>query len=152
MRVGEHKTTFSSKSNKNTLSNRYSVNKDESSLDESKNILDMVNEEDSSYRSIRVNPKVSDASLLNSQRSLKASHKTLGGFCTYETLAKLVVLFDLLIFTLYLTFFIVYLYCRFNYSTKNENDQRRILQIGYIVLKVFFGFSSEFIDNDREND
>jgi len=43
-----------------------------------------------------------------------------------------------------MAFFTVYLFARYKYNRKEEDDRKPILQIGYVVLKVFFGFSEKF--------
>jgi hypothetical protein len=63
---------------------------------------------------------------------------------SWETFAKLVVVLDVLLFLLYISFFTVYLYARFKYTRTVKDDRKPILLIGYTVLRVFFGFSDEF--------
>jgi uncharacterized SAM-binding protein YcdF (DUF218 family) len=63
---------------------------------------------------------------------------------SWESFAKLVVVLDFLLFLIYMAFFTVYLFARYKYTSREADDRKPILQIGYVVLKVFFGFSEKF--------
>ena len=130
------------------MSNQYSVNNDDDPTDDSKskNILDMVHEDDSYVDSTlkrKAQVKVSSASSELSSHSLSKSHEVVRGV-SWESFVKLVVVLDLLLFFIYISFFVVYLFARFKYNRKNDDDRKPILQIGYVVLRVFFGFSEYF--------
>ena len=116
-----HRTTIS---NKNTLSNKFSVNQDPDASEDSKsrNILDMV-QEDESYNdtgkfkkkpSAQVKRSMSNSDI--SMRSYKKAHYLFKG-CSFESLAKVVVVFDFLFLFLFVSFFVVYVFARFNLNS-----------------------------------
>ena len=84
--------------------------------------------------------KVSAASSELSRYSVSKSHEVVRGF-SWESFAKLVVVLDFFLFFIYIAFFTVYLFARYRYNRDVEEDRQPILNIGYVVLKVFFGFS-----------
>lgn len=86
---------------------------------------------------------MSSASSELSSHSFSKSHEVVRGF-SWESFAKLVVVLDFLLFLIYMAFFTVYLFARYRYNRKEADDRKPILQIGYVVLRVFFGFSEKF--------